>query len=235
MSTPSARLPKSDQINVHDTERAASAFGGGLLVLYGLRRLFSVKGLLSAAAGGALLYRGLTGHCPAYQELGVDTAGEAPPEPILIREALTVYKPRKEVYEFWRDLENLPRFMRHLASVERLGENRTRWTARLPRDAATLTWEARTVEDRAGEEISWRSLSDADVQNAGTVRFKDGPDDSTEVTVEITYRPPAGKAGRMVGYLLNPASAQIIKEDVRRFKHLLETGEIPRIEGQPMG
>ena len=235
MSAPSARVPKSDQINVHPAERAASTLGGGLLVLYGLRR-FSVKGLLSAAAGGALLYRGLTGHCPAYQEMGLDTAGgEAPPKPVLIREALTVYKPREEVYEFWRDLENLPRFMRHLASVERLGENRTRWTARLPKDAATLTWEARTTEDRAGEEISWRSLSDADVQNAGTVRFEDGPDGSTEVTVEITYRPPAGKAGRLVGHLLNPVSAQIIKEDVRRFKHLLETGEIPRIEGQPTG
>lgn len=228
-------VSESSRINVHKNERLLSTVGGGLMVLGGLRR-FSLPGLVTAAAGGILLYRGLTGHCPGYETLGIDTAANRGAAPdVEIEEALTVYKPREDVYQLWRELENLPRFMRHLESVEHLDGRRTRWTARVPKGIGSITWEAETTEDRPNEKISWRSLPGSTIHNAGTVSFRDGPDGSTEVVVNLRYRPPAGDVGTAAAELLNPVNAQMIREDVRRFKHLLEAGEIPQTEGQPVG
>lgn len=221
-------------MNVGQGERMASALGGGLLVRWGLRR-FSVGGLLAAAAGSALLYRGVTGHCPAFERLDIDTAARGK-EALEVNESVTVYKPRDDVYGFWREVENLPHFMRHLQSVEDVGENRSRWTARVPGGLGHVTWEAEVTEDEPGERISWRSLPEADISNAGTVRFEDAPrGDGTVVHVEISYRPPAGDVGALAAKLLNPANRQLVKDDVRRFKSLMETGEVPTIEGQPKG
>lgn len=205
------------------------------MTLWGLRR-FSLSGLMTAAAGSALLYRGTTGHCPAFEQLGMDTAQSHAASAAEVDEAVTVYKPRDEVYAFWRKIENLPRFMRHLETVEDLGEGRSRWTARVPKDLRRVTWEAEVTEDEPGEKIAWRSLPGADIQNAGTVRFNDAPKkNATEVRVQISYRPPAGDVGALAAELLGPANRQLIKDDVRRFKHLMETGEVPTIEGQPTG
>jgi uncharacterized membrane protein len=110
------------------------------------------------------------------------------------------------------------------------------WVARAPRGLTTLEWDAETTEDRENELIAWRSLPDADVDNQGVVRFQDAPDGrGTEVHVSIQYRPLAGAIGDALARLLNPISSQLIKEDLRRFKRLLETGEIPTTEGQPTG
>lgn len=228
----------SSRINVGQLERVASALGGGLLAAWGLRR-FSLPRLLTAATGGVLLYRGLTGHCPGYEQMGVSTAETGRATALEIDEAVTVNKPREEVYDFWRELENLPRFMRHIESVEALDEKRSRWTARVPKvpkDVGTISWEAEITEDAPNERIAWRSLARADIQNAGTVRFKDAPEGrGTEVHAQIRYRPPAGDVGALVTRLLDPANEQMVREDVRRFKHILEAGEAPKIEGQPTG
>lgn len=223
-------------VNVGEAERFISGIGGGLLALYGLRR-GSIDGWLLVAAGGVLLYRGLTGHCPVFARLGVDTASADQHDPVVeVREVLTVYAPRSEVYARWRDLEKLPLFMRHLASVEVRDERRSHWTARIPRDMGTLSWDAEVTEDVPSERISWRSLPDADVDNAGTVHFEDDSGgQGTRVHVELTYRPPAGFAGAAVARLLNPAFSQMIKEDIRRFRSYVEAGEVPTIEGQPDG
>ena len=223
-------------INVGRAERAASVAVGGVMAVAGLRR-GSVAGLLAAAAGGVLLFRGLSGHCPLLGALGVDTASPDQQDPTVeIVESLAVYSPREQVYACWRDLEGLPRFMHHLASVEVLGPQRSRWTARVPRGLGDIAWEAELIEDVPGERLTWRSLPGADVYNAGTVRFEDAPGGhGTVVHASITYRPPAGDLGAAAARLLNPALSQMIKEDIRRFRSFVETGEVPTTEGQPAG
>jgi uncharacterized membrane protein len=227
---------RSGSINVGQMERLLSAVGGGFLTFTGLQAR-TKSGWVVALIGGALIYRGVTGHCHAYQRLGIDTSEpEEKISPIEIRETLTINKPRTEVYAFWRNVENLPQFMHHLQSVTVTSDQRSHWVARAPRGLTTLEWDAETTEDRENELIAWRSLPDADVDNQGVVRFQDAPDGrGTEVHVSIQYRPPAGAIGDALARLLNPISSQLIKEDLRRFKRLLETGEIPTTEGQPTG
>lgn len=228
------RTSPSASQNVGEIERIASTIGGGLLTLAGLYRR-SLGGLALAGIGGALLYRGTTGHCPVFQQLGLSTAEDRPPEPVEIAEAITVNVDRNTAYAFWRKLENLPRFMHHLRRVEDLGNGRSRWTAKGPGPLPDLTWNAEIVEEKPGERLVWRSLPDADVNNAGHVTFKDGPHGGTEVHARIAYRPPAGDVGAGLARWLDPVLGQMVKEDIRRFKHVVETGEVPTTEGQPSG
>jgi uncharacterized membrane protein len=139
---------------------------------------------------------------------------------------VTVNKGVEEVYDFWRNFENLPRFMRHLESVTVLGNGRSRWKAMAPA-GATVEWEAETIEDRPNELISWRSLPGSDVQNAGTVRFSSAPGGrGTEVRVDMEYIPPAGKVGAAVAMLFHEEPGQQIHDDLRHFKQVMEIGEI---------
>jgi uncharacterized membrane protein len=164
--------------------------------------------------------------------MGIDTAkGRESLTELRITEAVSVERPRQEVYEFWRNVENLPRFMRHLESVRRMDDRRSVWTARGPKGFKTLTWEAEVTEEQPGEMIAWQSLPGGDVENAGRVLFEPGPGaDSSVVRVELEYR-PSGMAGAAAA-LLNPILSQMIREDIRRFRSLLETGEIPTNEWQ---
>ncbi len=225
-----------EQINVGEPERKASRIGGGLLALYGVTR-FSMGGLALAALGGVLYYRGKTGHCPAYEAMGINTAATFQKlQSVRISEAVTVNRPCEEVYAFWRDLENLPRFMEHISSVEGLDQTRSRWNAPVPGGLGTVTWIARISEERPPEYLAWRSEPDADIQNDGSVFFRDlGEGRGTEVHATIEYRPPAGKPGALAAKLLNPIFSRLIKEDIRRFKSLVETGEIPTTHEQPVG
>lgn len=146
--------------------------------------------------------------------------------------AATILKPRQEVYEFWRHWQNLPRFSRHLKSVEDLGNGLTRWTAEGPR--GDVTWEAETTEDIPGQRIAWRSVGDADVKNFGEVNFKDAPADrGTEVVVRMGYDLPGGFIGETVAKFTGTSPEAEIAESIRRFKTILECGELPIIEGQP--
>jgi len=143
-----------------------------------------------------------------------------------VTQALTINRPRSEVYGFWHNFENLPRFMAHLESVEVLDSNRSRWKANAPA-GTTVEWEAETFEDRPNELISWRSLPDASIPNSGTVRFKDAPGNrGTEIHVELRYQPPGGKLGSLIAKLFGEEPEQQVKGDLRRFKQVMETGEI---------
>lgn len=225
--------PAPTALNVGDAERLASVIGGGLLALYGLSQK-SLGGVILAGLGGALVYRGTTGHCPVYDRLGMNTADDAGARAVEVVESVTVNVPRAEAYAYWRQVENLPRFMHHLRSVVALSETRTRWTAKGPGPFPDLVWEAAVVEEVPGERIVWRSLPDADVDNAGHVEFTDAPHGGTEVHARIAYRPPAGPLGRAVARWLDPVFGQMVRNDVRRFKSLLETGEVPvSVKGQP--
>lgn len=234
--TPPAR--GSSRVNVGTNERIASAVGGVALVLFGLKKL-SLTSLGLVLGGAALVARGTSGYCPAHAALGRDTSGRdarGKRRPALdLTTSLTLTKPREEVYAFWRKLENLPRFMEHLREVRPLGDGRSHWVADVPGLAATLEWDAEIVDADEGYLLAWRSVPDSDVQNAGEVRFRDATDGGTEVEVRIAYRPPAGDAGRALAGLLDPVFEQMVKEDVRRFKHVLEAGEIPTTDGQPTG
>jgi uncharacterized membrane protein len=140
--------------------------------------------------------------------------------------SITVHKPVAEVYGFWHNFENLPQFMRHLESVTIIDDRRSHWKAKAPA-GQSVEWDAVTIEDRANELISWRSTADADVYNAGTVRFQPAPGGrGTEVRVELEYKPPLGKLGAKVATLFREEPGQQVEDDLRHFKQVMETGEI---------
>lgn len=145
---------------------------------------------------------------------------------INVHKAITVNRPVEEVYQFWHDFQNLPRFMKHLESVQAAGEQRSHWRAKAPA-GMTVEWEAELIEDRPNELIAWRSLEGADVDNSGRVQFKPAPGGrGTEVHVELHYSPPGGVIGATIAKLFGEAPEQQITEDLRRFKQVMETGEV---------
>jgi uncharacterized membrane protein len=156
-------------------------------------------------------------------------------EAMHVKAAITVRKPREEVYGFWRDLENLPSFMNHVESVESDGNGRSHWKVKAPA-GASVEWDAEVVEDRPGEALVWRAVDGSDVRNSGAVRFLDAPrDQGTEVHVEFDYGAPGGRLGEAVAKLFGEEPTQQAKDDLRRFKQVLETGFVVRSEGSPEG
>jgi uncharacterized membrane protein len=150
---------------------------------------------------------------------------------IKVEEVTTINRPIEQVYGFWHDFTNFPRFMRHLESVERIDARRSRWRAKAPA-GMSVEWEAELLEDRENEWIAWRSIEGATVQNSGSVRFERAPGArGTEVRVQLQYSPPAGELGRTVAWLFGEEPAQQIHEDLHRFKQLMEAGEIPLSDG----
>jgi len=145
--------------------------------------------------------------------------------PLPVIAAVTINKPPMEVYEFWRRLEQLPRFMNYLASVEQHADRRSRWTARLP-VGGTVSWEAELVEDRPGQALSWRSVEGSQIDTRGRVTFTRPPGrDMTEVRVEMQL----GMLGRSPSLELARLFARPqVKGDLRRLKQVLETGEVLR-------
>ena len=150
---------------------------------------------------------------------------------VVVEEAVTVNRPIEQVYDFWRDFQNLPRFMRHLESVEVTSARQSRWRATAPA-GMTVTWEAEITEERPHELLAWRSLEGSDVYNSGSVYFRPAPGArGTEIRVRLEYQPPAGAVGRGVAWLFGEEPEQQIHEDLHRFKQLVETGEIPLSDG----
>ncbi|HEX7298741.1 MAG TPA: SRPBCC family protein [Solirubrobacteraceae bacterium] len=156
-------------------------------------------------------------------------------ETVRSRFAVTVRRDPEEVYGFWHDLENLPRFMKHLESVQVTGDRRSHWSAHAP-VARTVEWDAEIVEDRPGERIAWRSVDPADVRNSGSVRFSPAPGErGTEVRLDMEYTVPGGTLGLTVAKLLGEAPEQQARDDLQRFKQVMEAGVIARSEATPEG
>jgi len=148
------------------------------------------------------------------------------PSVLRVRRSVTIGKPVAEVYAFWRNFSNLPRFMRHLESVEELDERRSHWVARGPA-GTSVEWDAEVTEVRENELIAWRSLEESDVQNAGVVRFRPAPGGrGTEVRVELEYKPPLGKLGSKIAMLWREEPRQQVADDLRHLKQVLEVGEV---------
>lgn len=223
---------QSQRTNLAADERLGSMMIGGVMLAQALRSQAPLQGLMLAGAG-YLLYRGATGNCMIYNSLGIETRAQT--SAIRVRQYTTVNRPIEEVYTFWHDFANLPNFMYHLESVTLLGEGRSHWVTRAPL-GKTVSWDAQVTDDRPNELIAWQSLPDSMVSTRGQVRFKSAPEGrGTEVAVLLDYDPPGGTLGAAVATLFGEGPAQQVQEDVRRFKQILEAGEVATIAGQPSG
>lgn len=230
----------SGNINVGEIERIACAVAGGALAVYGFRSR-NLKGLLLTLAGTALLHRGATGHCNTYDLLGITTNSDSAvgetstpvAKDIHVEKSITIGKSPAELYNFWRDFENLPKFMAHLESVACVTPNRSHWIAKGPA-GTRVEWDAEVYNEKPNELIAWRSL-EGEVTNAGSVRFEDAGERGTVVRVVLNYNAPGGKLSALVARLLGGEPGQMIEDDLRRLKQILETGEVASIEGQPSG
>jgi uncharacterized membrane protein len=153
-----------------------------------------------------------------------------------VKKVTIVNRPPEELYKFWRNFENLPQFMEHLVAVKGGSENqRSRWVAKAP-GGLTVEWDAEIINERQNELIAWRSLPGSDVANAGSVRFEPCPDGrGTFVKIELEYDPPGGALGARFARLLGEAPEQQVADDLRRFKQLMETGEVTTTKGQSAG
>jgi uncharacterized membrane protein len=241
-------------VNVGRIERWLSMIAGGALAAYALRRR-EVPGGVAAIAGAALLYRGTTGHCDVYQALGVNRRNAEPgrrpgtgiiadrgsdtraqlggSRGIHVEESVTINRPLAELYRFWRNFENLPRFMQHLQSVATREEGISHWVATGPA-GMVVEWDARIINEVENKVIGWQSLEGSTISTAGSVNFDEDPH-GTRVTVHLQYNPPGGKLGAAVAKMFGEEPNQTIREDLRRFKQLMEAGEIPTTQGQPSG
>lgn len=205
--------------------RILSIAAGGALALYGVTRR-SRTGAAIAAAGGYLVYTGVSGQDPL---LGT-TAG-----PIEVMHSVTINRPVEDVFAFWRDLGNLPRFLRHLTRVDQQNDRRSHWVARGPA-GTRFEWDAEIVFEERNAHLAWQSLAGSEINHAGTVLFREAPAErGTEVIVTLTYDAPGGKFGHLASRLFGESPQDTIREDLRRMKSLLETGEIPTTAGQSHG
>lgn len=218
---------QQNQGDASEIGKWASLIGGGAMVLMGLRQR-SLRGALMAIAGGGLAYKAATSQGGVQEALGMNQA-------IKVEKTVTINKPADELYRYWHNFEQLPTFMKHLKSVTVIDNKRSHWVANAPL-GASVEWDANIIEDRENEFISWASVEGADVDNSGFVRFKPAPADrGTEVKVVIEYAPPGGVVASAIAKLFGEEPEQQIGDDLRRFKMLMETGEIATNEGQPKG
>jgi uncharacterized membrane protein len=216
---------------MHRVGQAAMIVSGAALVALAARRR-SWKTLGAVAAGLPLIYRGATGGWPGPKAIARRASAAVAPEPV--ETAVTINRPPAELYAFWRRLENLPRFMKHLDEVVDVGGGCSRWVGKSPL-GFRVEWDAEIVEEREGQFLSWRSLPDSQIHNAGTVLFEDAPGGrgtTVRVAMELASAHPLGQA---VGKVLAPVTEEQVREDLRRFKQLMEAGEIPTTDGQPVG
>jgi uncharacterized membrane protein len=194
-------------------------------------------GLPLGLEAGYMVYRGATGHCVFYQMMGINRAEANGHEGILVERAVTVNRPRAELFQMWRDFENLPRFMHHLESVrvDDADSGRSHWVAKGPL-GKNIQWDAEVIEERENELLVWKSLPGSSVESMGRVEFVDAPGGrGTIVHVSMQYNPPAGSLGAAFAKLFGEEPGTQVKEDLRHFKQIMETGEVPTVEGQPSG
>ncbi len=229
--------------NVAQPERIGSVALGAALVTFGLRRR-DAGGAVAALLGGAFIHRGTSGHCAVYDALGVSTGtAEAVLErpsrgisgraatvnarrAIKVERSVTVAASRSSLYAFWRDFENLPRFMEHLVSVKLEENGRSHWVAKAPA-GQTAEWDAVIVNEVPDSIIAWKTVGHPDVANAGAVNFSDAPGDrGTIVKVSLDYEPPGGRIGALVARLFGEDPDRQVREDLRKFKQLMETGAV---------
>ena len=211
-------------------QRLASVAGGFMLIGSAFNKNSSRR-FLKAAVGCYLAYKGLAGK-RSFNEMYHSIEKVAQGRTLNIKVSMVVNKPREEVYTMWRNLSNLPLFMKHLQRVEEQDELFSNWVMEIPGHIGTLQWHAEIVKERFGEMIAWQSLPGSSVDNAGKVGFRDSlGGQGTTVDVVLTYHAPLGRAGEQVARLFTPVFKRVIEEEIKGFKNFVETHEtilIPR-------
>lgn len=219
----SSLIPGVDA-NVSKLERILMVAAGSYLLYHALSG--PKKSVPQSLAATAMLGRGITGYCPIYQAVGkVETMKSSN---VNIRTNVTIDKPVDEVYAFWRKLENLPKFMSHLKTVQEKNDSHSHWVAQGPAGIGTLSWDAKILMDEPGRVVSWTSVPGSTVDNAGKVVFKQRGSGGTELDITISYHAPLGIAGEAAAKLLNPLFENRIKSDIAQLKTYLETGTNPK-------
>ncbi|MCS6296870.1 MAG: DUF2892 domain-containing protein [Nitrospira sp.] len=221
--------------NVGRKERLVSGLIGGGLLLHSLRPPISGLSALKAVLGIALMQRSVTGHCAAYDLLGMNRHDQSDTSSIgrakvhsnqalKIERSITIRRSAKDLYAFWRQLDNLPTIMSQVRSVTPLDDRRSHWVINTLAGAPTLEWDAEIIHEIENERIGWKTLDGATVEHAGSVRFKplDG-ESQTQVTVTLQYDPPAGAIGAAIADLLGQEPGQKIARDLERFKDAMES------------
>lgn len=218
--------------NLHGVERLVSGLLGGWLVARGLRK-GGVLGLLELAAGGMAIARGGSGQCNAKRALS-----PTPYESQLADEhhwgraralskSITVNRPRDEVYRYWRDFSNMPTFMEFIERVETRDDHHAHWVARVPMMGKSIEWDTYVTEDIPGERLAWMSEPNAPVRNLGWVTFREAPNGSgTEIQAVVAHEVPGGQLGYALARGVSKFSGFKAEQNLRRFKQLMETGEI---------
>lgn len=210
--------------NVGQYERIASGVGGAVLMALGLRR-FSLGGVLAALGGAALLHRGVTGQSRVYRRFGIDTTREGLSRGVSVDRSITIARSPEEVYRFWRKVENLPSFMRHLSSVTETELGRIHWVAR--EAGLDIDWYAQIVEDVPGQRIVWRSEPGGRIETEGEVTFHEAPGNrGTEVRVRMRCAAPGGILAMALAPLMRRFTRMQVGQDLHRMQQLIETGEV---------
>lgn len=227
---------ESGSVNVSNPERWLSIVARAAIAVYGVTRR-SVSGVILAGIGGGLVWRGATGHCVVYDALGLSSAPEESQgrnvsvpygKGVRVEKSVTVNSSPELLYRFWRNFENLPRFMSHLKSVKVIDNKRSHWKTKGPA-GTDVEWDAEVINEVPNELIGWRSVADAEVNHAGSVHFTPATGGrGTEVKVILRYDPPGGVVGAAIAKLFGEDPAHQVQEDLRVFKQLVETGEVAR-------
>lgn len=209
--------------NVGSPERWLLALAGSALAGYALYQVFGARPRAGGGKG-----TGVTADfgSDTRQRLGGDRG-------IHVESSVSINRPVSEVYRFWRNLENLPTFMQHLDTVAMREAGISHWVAKGPA-GTRVEWDARIINEVENKVIGWQSLEGSSVSTAGSVNF-DEDTHGTRVTVHLQYQPPGGRVGAAVARLFGEEPNQTVREDLRRFKRLMETGEIPTTQGQSSG
>lgn len=224
-SEPIDELRRDLDMNVADRERTASVLLGAGLLGFAVTRESNVKWIL-ALLGGALVHRGWTGRCNLYAAMEVDrrhgSSGVPGNRGTKVEDSVEIQCPPEILFNFWRNLEQLPRVMRHVEAVTRTGPNRSHWKVNGPA-GTSLEWDAEIINEEQGRMIAWQSTPGATVRNAGSVRFDPAPQGGTRVRVVFEVDPPAGALGVHLSELLGRSPQEDLREDLRRFKEFAES------------
>ncbi len=230
---------RTDPRKVADTERIVSVVAGAGLIAFAATRKPATM-VAVAAAGAGLIARGVTGRSALYRAAHIDTRETATrrvlsgPGGIHVQQAVLTNRPLRDVYAYWRDLRNLPRFMSHLLEVTPLNGTHSHWVAKGPA-GKRVEWDAEIINEVEDKVIGWRSLPGSELTSAGSVNFRDRRGWGAEVTVHLQYEPLAGRPVAWLAWLLGADPGATIKEDLRHLKAMLEAGELPQVEPQPHG
>jgi uncharacterized membrane protein len=212
----------SEWKEIDNTARIVALLAGASIAAFGLTR--------RSATRAAMVGTGLTIASFATRTQDRRKSGEASADATII-----VNAPRERVYSFWRDFQNLPRFMNHLKSVKVTDGRHSRWIAYGPFNKE-IEWDAEITNEQQNDRIEWRSIEGSDVDMQGSVEFSDATGKrGTLIDVQIAYRGAGSGVAHGVIALMGKDPSFLMRQDMRRFKALLESGEIPTTEGQSHG